>query len=457
MDPLISDTLNCGCPVSCDATALAKRTDGLPFSCQERIEYLMTIYGDSQSKACSAAVQSRACGFECDPNQCTAKNGFVEHDEDEDPSDSLNCGCLTTCDAIGLAKHTDGLPFSCREHLLYLMTRYGNSQTDACSIAVQGGACGPDCDPDRCESVKECQCVDCSEDIECGGLWKGDTVGGDPYSFQSISIVVSHCLSSLEWLPDFSESFPVKNVTIISKCGKPVIGAPNGSIIVQLDNIGRCDHSYAYWISEHMKHTPLPNEDKEVVVFLKDDRSDESIHQYGVWRSMYDMLRIASKTGFACGMKPTTDHQRGQSLSSYHDVETLSKFKMVHYSSMNGKYQNLSSEHTPFASNYSSLGKWASSIGIDFQQDLVNVCYAGTFAATVGQMRKQKETIWGDLKQSLARGNNIEEGHYTERIWASLLSDPLLDYQVMSLRRFSDGVRHRNGADHGPLFQFEKI
>jgi len=40
--PMSSDSLNCGCPGSCDATALAKRTDGLPFACQERIEYLMT-------------------------------------------------------------------------------------------------------------------------------------------------------------------------------------------------------------------------------------------------------------------------------------------------------------------------------------------------------------------------------------------------------------------------------
>jgi len=152
--PMSSDSLNCGCPGSCDATALAKRTDGLPFACQERIEYLMTRYGDSQSKACTAAVQGGACGLECDPKQCIEKNGSVEYDEDKDSS--LNCGCSSTCDAAALAKQADGLPFSCQERIEYLMTRYGDSQSKACSTAVQGGACGLECLPDQSRAHRKC-------------------------------------------------------------------------------------------------------------------------------------------------------------------------------------------------------------------------------------------------------------------------------------------------------------
>ena len=33
--------------------------------------------------------------------------------------------------------------------------------------------------------------------------------------------------------------------------------------------------------------------------------------------------------------------------------------------------------------------------------------------------------LWKRMKQSLTRGNNIEEGHYAERSWLGLLSLPL--------------------------------
>jgi len=66
-----SDPFTCGCPNTCNATSLSKKANNLPFSCEERVHYLMKTYGDSQSTACSAAVQGDACGPECDPLQCT--------------------------------------------------------------------------------------------------------------------------------------------------------------------------------------------------------------------------------------------------------------------------------------------------------------------------------------------------------------------------------------------------
>ena len=70
MDPAQSNTIDCGCPDTCDASALAKKNTGLPFSCRERIEYLMTRYGSPESKACTVAVQQSACGNECSPDHC---------------------------------------------------------------------------------------------------------------------------------------------------------------------------------------------------------------------------------------------------------------------------------------------------------------------------------------------------------------------------------------------------
>lgn len=66
--------VDCGCPHSCDDTALSKRMKKLPFSSRERIEYLMQRHSSSQSKACSSAVEMNACGPECRPDYC-ALNG----------------------------------------------------------------------------------------------------------------------------------------------------------------------------------------------------------------------------------------------------------------------------------------------------------------------------------------------------------------------------------------------
>jgi hypothetical protein len=200
-----------------------------------------------------------------------------------------------------------------------------------------------------------------------------------------------------------------------------------------------------------MKQVPLPNEDKEVVIFLKDDRSDNNIRQNGFWRTITDMLRITSKSGFACGMKPTLrdNHQ----LSSYHDVGTLMRFRLKRYASKNKGYNNIDAAPVPFASNYSNLGQWAAQLKLPLPKTLTNVCYAGSFAATVSQMRKQDGSLWTKLEQSLSRGNNIEEGHYAERAWGSLLSNPILDYQANALRSYSNGIQQRNGGEHGTLWR----
>ena len=40
-----------------------------------------------------------------------------------------------------------------------------------------------------------------------------------------------------------------------------------------------------------------------------------------------------------------------------------------------------------------------------------------------------------DLKKSLRRGDNIVEGHFVERSWAGLLTNPLKDYQMTALEK----------------------
>jgi hypothetical protein len=297
--------------------------------------------------------------------------------------------------------------------------------------------------------TENCTCVDCDQDEICGGLWKGDAVGGDPHSFSKITLVISHCERPLHWLSNFTEGFHVNHILIISKCGKPVMGAPENSTIVRMPNLGRCDHTYAHYMAARMKYTPPSlDDDSKVVVFLTDDQRDRSgsVHNgFQFSRSLPDMLRIASKTNFACGMEQKR-WKKGGSVSPYHETSHLLNYELERYHGISKNKNNKS-----FKSRYSNFGQWLEDLGAKLPDDLVQVCYGGSFAVAATQIQKQNLTVWSAIEQSLARGDNIEEGHYAERSWAGLLSDPLPPYQVSALRNYSDGNMLSKGSIYGAL------
>ena len=53
--------------------------------------------------------------------------------------------------------------------------------------------------------------------------------------------------------------------------------------------------------------------------------------------------------------------------------------------------------------------------------------FGGAFAATRRQIWARRAETWRRLSDALSRGNNIEEGHYSERLWGLLLAPPLTD------------------------------
>ena len=112
-----------------------------------------------------------------------------------------------------------------------------------------------------------------------------------------------------------TKGFIISKYIIVTKCATEVIGAPEGSTIISLPNIGRCDHTYAYFLNNLE-----PSMDYDFVVFLKDDRTDENINIKGMWRSLSEMVQISYSNGFACGMNPTFSVELGSTLSAYKSV-----------------------------------------------------------------------------------------------------------------------------------------
>merc|ERR1719203_944917 len=94
-------------------------------------------------------------------------------------------------------------------------------------------------------------------------------------------------------------NYDIQNVTIYSKCNSTINGyLPPGSKILQMPNHGRCDHSYAHWMS-NMKEDATEN---HVVMFLKASRISK-IHSGMRYRPLNELIRIAITNGFACGFE----------------------------------------------------------------------------------------------------------------------------------------------------------
>eukprot|EP00980_Cylindrotheca_fusiformis_P004884 scaffold1038_cov100-Cylindrotheca_fusiformis.AAC.7 len=243
-----------------------------------------------------------------------------------------------------------------------------------------------------------------------------------------------------------TEDFNIASIHIISKCDREVRGLPSTATVEVLPNVGRCDHSYAHYITTVLdQKVALANstehEDDSIVVFLKDNAGASNLHQAGRWNSFYNMIHVASSdAGFSCGMIPEVMFKRRPIywISAHFEVKTILQFTIGQYASVGQQYDK---DKVAFKSQFPTLGEFYDHLGADpLQRDIVQVCFGGVFAASLKQIRRQKMDVWRTLEKALSRGDNIQEGHYAERSWGMLLSPPLHQYQVDALRKYSSKV-----------------
>mmetsp|Transcript_2998 Transcript_2998/g.4525 ORF Transcript_2998/g.4525 Transcript_2998/m.4525 type:complete len:377 (-) Transcript_2998:53-1183(-) len=291
-----------------------------------------------------------------------------------------------------------------------------------------------------------CKCVDCREDEICGGLWKGKRYPFDHTRIlnatvneyvrkKKIHVVISHCVHDLKWVRDFIKGFRLESIHVVSKCGKPVQGAlfPAQATIEHRPNVGRCDHTYAHYITTVMSRKIKKGEEKDsIVAFLKDDISEENRHNGGNWVKFGDLLRAASsENGFGCGCLPR------RKVSTYADKHRLFRFKMDNYVQDMHVSKGYNTSNFEFKGKFVDVGDFYSALpGLETPPDIVQVCYGGIFAASVSNIKKRDKAVWKKLRSLLSRGDNIQEGHYAERSWAILLSKPLQPFQVEALQNY---------------------
>ncbi len=256
--------------------------------------------------------------------------------------------------------------------------------------------------------VTNCTCVDCDEDKLCGGLWLGNRFSGMPSDEEVIHakmhIVVSHCKKSLDWMHKYLEGFTnIASIHVISKCGQEVKGSPDNAVTVVLPNVGRCDHAYAYYITDILPQLVTSKDathDNSIVVFLK-DTTMVHIHQSSIanfhLNNLESLARIASSVnGFACGLGIAA----GSDMSAYHDVKTLLRQQLRGYDKGEQDYEN--GDGVPFLSKYKTLGDFYKALNYSpSPYSLVQECYGGIFAVRTTNILQQDMAMWRTLRKSL--------------------------------------------------------
>lgn len=252
-----------------------------------------------------------------------------------------------------------------------------------------------------------------------------------------VSIVVNHCDKELFWLKDFLVNITYTNLTIISKCGYAVVGNPSyRARLMRLPNIGRCDHTFAYWI-RRLVTTPEPTmglHSDHVVMFLKDNA-----YQTRDYHTAEEMVEIAHHEGFACALKPFCALPCADVYQAtvFHDTSVQQEFYLQQHNRVERD------DSSGFKSDYQDLRDWRErAIGLMLPDDVPTpVCYGGAFAVRADRFLSSRPLeLWQRLEQSLSRGNNIEEGHFAERSWAAMLLPPLSRHMI---RPFHDLVVQR--------------
>ena len=75
-------------------------------------------------------------------------------------------------------------------------------------------------------------------------------------------------------MQDYIGSFVITRIYIISKCKEQPLGAPEGAIVQTLSNVGRCNHTYAYFFTEILPQevgvdSSVAKQRESIVVFIK--------------------------------------------------------------------------------------------------------------------------------------------------------------------------------------------
>jgi hypothetical protein len=165
--------------------------------------------------------------------------------------------------------------------------------------------------------------------------------------------------------------------------------------IIQLPNIGRIDHTLAYHILEHWDNLPdiLINLPGSIMMCKK-----KGYYLSSIMRRLDTMSRYR---GFYSPRFHKVSRNFNYSISGYHAEGLCNR------------------NNNPFIkSEYPDFQAWK--LGLIDDRPMKYIAMRGMFTVSKENITHIDKRVYTNLLESLSVGDNIENGHFAERIWAHL-------------------------------------
>jgi hypothetical protein len=207
-------------------------------------------------------------------------------------------------------------------------------------------------------------------------------------------IVVSRYNENLEWLKEFP--FNLYPVIIYNKGTNDEFYKPDKLIkIVNIENVGRCDHTYLYHIvhNYHQLH--------DIIVFLPGSTNAE----YRFVRCKHLILYIQqfNKAVFLC---------------SEANIDSLYDFQLDQWQASSVENNSVNPENKLKQANIRPFGKWFNAM---FGNIKVNyISWNGLFSMSKLDILHHPKSYYERLILEVSDSSNPEAGHYFERSWEAV-------------------------------------
>jgi hypothetical protein len=209
---------------------------------------------------------------------------------------------------------------------------------------------------------------------------------------KNIEIVISRYNENLHWLNH--EPFNKYKNIIYNKGPNDDFYKTNNIKVVNLENIGRCDHTYLFHIIENYDNLA------DITVFLPGS------------------IDISNKTKKAIlQVELVEKHQNTVFIGGYYDnvKRNLYDFKLDIWSASHPNNCALNNECQLTPANIRPFGKWYDTHfpGIDVQY----TSNLGILGISKDHILQHKKSYYENLIKELNNSSNPEVGHYFERSW----------------------------------------
>jgi len=214
--------------------------------------------------------------------------------------------------------------------------------------------------------------------------------------YKNAEMVISRYAEDLAWL----NNYPYNKLSyIVYNKGDDdkFVKTPNATAILNVKNVGRCDHTYLYHIVQNYDNL------KDVTIFLP-----------GSVEMTYKNIRAS-----AIIESVDSEPKSTMVVHYYPDVKTvLENFELTDYGSTNSTNLLKNNESKLHPANPRPFGKWYANTFGDLKINYVS--YLGIMAVSKKHIHNRPKEFYENLMKQLETHSNPEVGHYFERAWVAV-------------------------------------